>query len=56
MQEPSIIDRLIKQFEQIKLLLAEAVLKGNKLAQSKNNCKNSKKSLILFRIVTNSVY
>ena len=56
MQEPSIIDRLIKQFEQIKLLLAEAVLKGNKLEQSKNNCKNWKKSLILFQIVTNSVY
>ena len=39
------INRLIKQFEEMKILLAEAVTKVNRLEQSKNNCKNCKSSI-----------
>jgi len=43
-QESSEIDGLIKQFGEIKILLAEAVTKVDRLEQSKNNCKNCKSS------------
>ena len=43
-QESSEIDSLIKQFGEMKILLAEAVTKVDRLEQSKNNCKNCKSS------------
>jgi len=43
-QESREIDSLIKQFGEIKLLLAEAVTKVDKLEQVKNSCKNCRSS------------
>ena len=43
-RESSEIDSLIKQFGEIKILLAEAVTEVDKLEQSKNNCKNCRSS------------
>ena len=43
-QEPSKIDSLIKQFEEMKILHAEAVTKVDRLKQSKTNCKNCRSS------------
>jgi len=39
-QESSEIDTLIKQFGEMKILLAEAVTKVDRLEQTKNSCKN----------------
>jgi len=43
-QESSEIDSLIKQFGEMKILLAEAVTKVDRLEQSKNSCKNCRSS------------
>jgi len=43
-QESSEIDSLIKQVGEMKILLAEAVTKVDRLEQSKNSCKNSRSS------------
>jgi len=43
-QESSEINSLIKQFGEMKILLAEAVTKVDRLEQSQNNCKNCKTS------------
>jgi len=41
-QKCSKIDSLLKQFEEMKILLAEAFTKVDRLEQSQNNCKNCK--------------